>query len=121
METSTLAEGAHAYGLGNMRRAHLANMHRRVEADAQAACSRMASIQVRRAGNSVCCSDRSTSLHLVHAAASQAHRSERRTVARQRWKVQMRLVQHVVKSCASTSHLQSYIFIVRPSHLRLAQ
>lgn len=46
MEVSASADGKHVGVLGNMRRAHLANMHRRVEAESQAACTKIASIQV---------------------------------------------------------------------------
>lgn len=94
-------DGAQACALGNMRRAHLANMHRRVEADSQAACSKIASIQV-CSKICICCPDRLNFQQGVQAVCSQARRNERKTVARQRWKTQLQLVQQVVKSCDPT-------------------
>ena len=48
MEVTSLEHGSQAVALANMRRSHLANMHRRVEADVQAAYDRSASVQVCR-------------------------------------------------------------------------
>eukprot|EP00892_Ulva_mutabilis_P004409 jgi/Ulvmu1/233/UM001_0237.1 len=72
MELSSLEDRPQAAPLGNMRRAQLANMHRRVGADAQAAYDRSASVQARK--------------------------KARKSLVRQRWKDQLQLVQHVAQS-----------------------